>query len=82
VPDVRNRDGTESFFVTTSDRKAFVCFVETVGGVRVSAEKRWIFESTTTRYVGPTWFALAHERELQQLVDEWWEIKKALDQGA
>lgn len=67
-----------AYVVTTDDGRFFRCHVEAVGR---EAERRWIFiDADEVAYVGPPWFPLAHEAELQQLVAVWWETKKALGQ--
>ena len=65
------------YIVTTDDGCRFRCFVGQAGGGRHRLHDRLFFE-TTVRYVGPPWAAVAHLPDLQGVVAEWWEMKRAL----
>lgn len=69
------------YIVTTSDQRLFRCHVEEVGRNR---QRKWIFQATNggrLAYIGPLYYPLAHEGELHEMVEEWWDMKKQLGQA-
>lgn len=66
-------------YVVITDGIVFRCYIEAVGSKQ---ERRWIFDTRDTRYIGPpAAVPIIHEIELIQLVNEWWAEKKALGQA-
>jgi hypothetical protein len=75
MPYVTQESGEEAFIVTTPDGTFFRCFVQAVGGVD---HPRWIFETTTVSHFGPSWYPIAHESHLQQIVQDWFSERTQL----
>jgi hypothetical protein len=67
--------------ITLDNGREFTCTPVEVGGRVRPRQQRWRFvDMHGIEYVGPAYRAETSPADLQRLVAEWWEAKKALGQ--
>ena len=63
----------DSAAVTANDGTSFYCHVATAGS---RGTRMWIYETSTTRYVGPPYLGPMPLEKIRDAVNTWWYLKK------
>jgi hypothetical protein len=68
----------DAYIVVTSDGVLFRCDVESIDTGRMMPDDRWIFaRGDGLRFVGPPAVPIATVDEMRELVERWWQDRKA-----
>jgi hypothetical protein len=68
--------------VTTDDGTLFSCTPYEIGGLAAPRQLRWkLIDARALEYIGPPYARGLSPADVQRLVSEWWEAKKALGQA-